>query len=234
MSDPNESPDRPTDPGDERWLNRLLSKSTGQPASPDEAEADLLRAAIRRDAVSEAAAMARAYDDAAVERAADRVLASLRAAADAADAGPASSATPPPSQPSPASRRRSWWSMLADHLSGWQAGAAAMTAVAILAVAIILPGRQGQVDYPELPVVRGGSEPALVIQSAPQPRERAEAILRSVEAAGLPAAIYRQGPAFIVEFDVTLETLAAAADLLKSLGIPAAPGVFRVEVRPGD
>lgn len=190
---------------DAAWLASLRTGATGPAADP---EAVLLRDALQAERVQ---AEGSAASDAALrESRLQQLLFEVRRQRLLAPA-----ATPAPALP--AKRRWPTW-------TGW-----ALAAALALGVGIPLLQRSDPA-YDELPGWRGGGPQA--VRSEAQPRAAAEALAGRLRAQGLGVLIYQDGPAYVLDIEVSGGRLEAVRPLLAAEHLAPVAGIQRVRVQP--
>lgn len=102
-------------------------------------------------------------------------------------------------------------------------------AAAVMLAAVLVPRMlvDDTVYYDAPPAARG--DLPVTQRRADQPREAAEALKRTLDAAGLRPAIWQRGRTFVVDAEVDPAALDTATPVLRAAGLPVRAGWQRVE-----
>jgi hypothetical protein len=190
---------------DQQWFDRLSGK-LGAVTDPQAVrEANALRRALELDAEAMAADPEIAADttDAEEQRRWEQLQFRLKREGLLAE---------------PAGR---WWRR-------WPA-ATGLAAAALLS-ALLIPLWQGTnaPDYDEPPIMKGEIDTRNV--RATEPRRAAETLVKSLQQAGLKAALYQRDKTYVIDMVLAPEELAAAEPALRALGLQPRAGFARIEI----
>ena len=197
---------------DQRWLDRLLSKTPDHspPQGEPELEADALRRALQleKEAAASDPEIDAAVSPAERQRRWEQLQFRLRREG-VADNGAAD-------------KRPAW-------RSRWLPLSAAIAA-GVLAFAVLRPDFDDGGRYDPPPIIRGAVNSAEVADA--HPRRAAEARVEAMRAAGLQPRLYRDGKVYVIDVDVTAETAPAALEAVRHAGLEPRVGLNRISVGP--